>query len=710
MYSGSSISDMELGITVRHNHKQYYDLIAAFDIETSSGFMLDDGTVEAFSPTKYYQNKKYYEDTTKVSICYLWSVVVENKWKFIGRKIEDFLLFLNDLSEMIGDNMFIIYCHNLAFEAHFLANVIPDMTVFARHAHKPIYCTWRNVEFRCSYMLTRLSLDNWGESYKLGHHKMVGAIDYNIIRTPNTKLSQVDFDYNLTDNMVVVDGIRQYKERYKYVCKIPLTQTGIVRKEINRRMINEHTLHKKMVALIPSTLNEYVELMAIFGGGLTRANRLWAGTLLENLRSRDKASAYPFEMLDKKYPKTKFILTRDITPYQYNENYAYYLYIKLWGIKSVYWNTYLSISKCRNVRGSVCDNGRVLECDYLELVVNNIDYEIIIKSYSIKHYEIVWAKYALCGYLPDIYCRYLVELYEAKTKLKGDKDNEKIYAKIKEEINGCYGNFVTKLITDQIEYHDGYYIKKLLDDNIFEDLVSKQKGQRYKANFSYAQGVYVPAYQRKSLWDNVYMLDDDIVYMDTDSTKYFPSFKSEAFFTVLNERIIDRHLSIARRLDIDVDRLSPRDINGNKHPIGVYEVEENYRQFITLGAKRYAYVDDNNNIHIAVSGVSKDKGAKQLNDINEFKDGLIFDLEHSGKMVMHYQDEPILVNWNKGQYDEYVSEYTFGICGQPIEYNLSIQPHYKDILADCYSTRSKILIEKYKQIGELIENEKRNVL
>ena len=51
-----------------------------------------------------------------------------------------------------------------------------------------------NIEFRCSYMLTRLSLETWGK--QLGVEKLVGFVDYEKLRTPLTPLTQEDLDYS----------------------------------------------------------------------------------------------------------------------------------------------------------------------------------------------------------------------------------------------------------------------------------------------------------------------------------------------------------------------------------------------------------------------------------------------------------------------------------------------------------------------------------
>lgn len=45
-------------------------------------------------------------------------------------------------------------------------------------------------------------------------------------------------------------------------------------------------------------------------------------------------------------------------------------------------------------------------------------------------------------------------------------------------------------------------------------------------------------------------------------------------------------------------------MNGERHYIGVFESDGHYKQFITQGAKRYAYIKDDGKMGVTVAGVS----------------------------------------------------------------------------------------------------------
>ena len=72
------------------------------------------------------------------------------------------------------------------------------------------------------------------------------------------------------------------------------------------------------------------------------------------------------------------------------------------------------------------------------------------------------------------------------------------------------------------------------------------------------------------------------------------------------------------------------DMHGKRHYIGVFEPDGHYKQFITQGAKRYAYIDDSGKMGVTVAGVSKaineDTGktfaVEELRTLKRFKPGM----------------------------------------------------------------------------------------
>lgn len=103
---------------------------------------------------------------------------------------------------------------------------------------------------------------------------------------------------------------------------------------------------------------------------------------------------------------------------------------------------------------------------------------------------------------------------------------------------------------------------------------------------------YTTAYARKQLQDAIKLCGEQIVYVDTDSVKTV----GPVNISILNDKL----RQTAERMGAFAD-----DMHGKRHYIGLFEDDGHYQQFITQGAKRYAYIDDSGKMGITVAGVSK---------------------------------------------------------------------------------------------------------
>ena len=126
------------------------------------------------------------------------------------------------------------------------------------------------------------------------------------------------------------------------------------------------------------------------------------------------------------------------------------------------------------------------------------------------------------------------------------------------------------------------------------------------------------------------IVGDDFVYCDTDSVKFIVSDK---YNKIVEE--INNYNDNLKALSISNNGMAI-DSKGKTHYLGVYEYEETYKRFKTLGAKKYVYEDSENELHITIAGVPKKAGAKELKCIENFKTGFIF--SHTGKLESLYND------------------------------------------------------------------------
>lgn len=650
------------------------DDIMCFDIETSSGFLhKDSDTLEPYLG----KSKKYYEDCKKFAICYVWQFSINDN-VFWGRTLEDFKDFLQEL-EYYEPHKKIVYIHNFSFEFQFLINVLQFDYVFARQTRKPLFAEWSTYQFRCSYFLTNMSLATWAEQRKLSVQKLVGDLDYTILRTPKTKLTNTELAYCFNDVLVMYFGLLQYKEKYGHIIDIPFTQTGEVRKEVIDRMnvSSEYKYRKRCIKLIPETIKDYALLCDCFMGGYTHSNAVHTNVVLDNVRGKDISSSYPVVMCLEKYPMTYFEETIPCDDYFNNDNYSYIITFDVEHLRSKRWNTWLSFSKCAKIKGYSLDNGRVLKADYVQLSLTNIDYEMFQLCYDFDNLNIIGFRVSSNEYLSSTFVKYILELYGNKTTLKGIKEKEPLYMKSKQYINSMYGMMVTKNITDTIEFEEDRWKKELLNEKNFYTKIASEKKKLSKTFGAFQFGVWVTAYARRNLWRGILALDYNVAYCDTDSIKYIDC--DTDFFERYNKEIERRENIRADMLGIPRDKFCPMDKNGIPHRLGIFEDDGQYKKFKTLGAKKYCYVDNDNKLHMTVSGVRK-SAVSQLRDIEDFKDGTVFDVEHAQKLIMTYVDDMTPIVWNKGQYDEFYSNYQHGICTQPTTYSLSINDDYETIL------------------------------
>lgn len=680
------------------------DDIMCFDIETSSGFLhKDKHELEPYTG----KSQKYYRECIKFSLCYIWQFSINDNI-FYGRTLEDFADFLHEL-ELYEPHKKTIYVHNLAYEFAFLINVLKFDYVFARDKRKPIFCTYSTYEFRCSYFLTRMSLDTWAHEKKLPVKKLVGNLDYTVLRTPLTKLTTLELDYCFHDVLVMYYGLLQYKDKYLHVIDIPYTQTGEVRQEVRKRMNipSELKYRQRCIALIPPTLSEYKRQVDIFAGGYTHASCIYSNRVIHDVDSWDIASSYPIVMVLEKFPMTKFEKVTPCEKYFNSDKWAFMITIKVEKLKSKRFNTWLSFSKCKEIKNYKLDNGRVISADYCMVSMTNVDYDIFKQCYTCDTIDIIDFRVSKVGYLSDTFVKYVLELYNNKTQYKGLDEYIATYSQSKQYINSMFGMMVTRIFTDDITFNADCHKweKELLNNASYLDKISHERKKISKVFSAYQFGAWVTAYARRNLWLGILALDRYTIYCDTDSIKCTQN--DSTFFETYNANIERRSNERADMLNISRDKFIPKDRFGIEHRLGIFDYEGTYYDFKTLGAKKYIYgglydkfahveKKPRKELHMTVSGVRK-KAVEQINKIDDFKDSLVFDVEHAKKLLMTYVDDMQTITWNKGKYDQYTAHYKHGIVAQPTTYSMSMTTEYLQLIMENKRLQTEVLKNETKE-------------
>ena len=667
---------------IRGKRKFYDANIYTFDIETSSYYVLDGKVYPAVTYDNLSDKEK--QRAIKRSHMYIWMFGI-NDIVYYGRTWDELKLFLKRLDNHISDRKY-VFIHNLAFEFQYLKSNFHFSEVQARKSHKVITAIMSeyNIMLKCSYMMSNVALKYLPKIFNLPVEKKVGDLDYSKIRNPNTPLSEKELGYCEYDCLVLYHYILKELQVYEDVKHIPSTITGKVRRELQDLTRTNFKYRRIVYKAINTNPIIYNRLCEAFLGGYTHANWIYADEVLKNVDSYDIASSYPYVLVTQKYPNSEFRSCKIKRREEMSKRLAYLLVVRFKNVKCKYFNNFISASKCRNLRGAKYDNGRLIEAKEFEMTLTDIDFYFFLDTYDLE-YEILECYYASKNYLPKTLIEFILDKYVGKTSLKGVEGREMEYGRIKGMYNSIYGMSVTNNIRDEVKYYDndGTWEEVPLTN---EEIIEKLKSEKKKSFLSFAYGVWVTAYARDNLLRRVIANDDYVVYCDTDSCKLVEGYDKNVFIDY-NKSVEERINFVAKVLKLDVNKYAPSDIKGNVHMMGLFEKECNYEEFITQGAKKYAYKIDGN-IHITVAGVPK-KGAAALKSLDDFRDNFVFNYKDTEKNLVLYTEEqsPIEVTDYLGL--NYLVTDKSGCCILPNTYKLSKSLDYANLVSDDSSARAR---------------------
>lgn len=640
------------------NKKECVSNIASvFDIEASSFYKNNEtGQVQYEQPEKI-------KNWSKCGCMYAWVFGINGKC-IRGRTWEEFENVLEKCISKYNLNInrrLVIYVHNLSYEFQWMKHRFEWYKVFSVESRKPVYAVTKSgIEFRCSYLLSGYSLKKVGENlvtYKV--NKLVGDLDYELIRHSNTPLSNKEWGYILNDGLVVMAYIQELIEQYGYIKNLPYTKTGFVRKLCVENCLKGPNGYKydKYIKYLKMTPSEYEQLKRTYAGGSTHANHNKVGKVQYNVSSFDFTSSYPAVMLSEKFPMSppkKIHITSKEDFYMYLKKYCCMFEVVFYNIKAkIDYEHYISKSWCHIAEDYLLDNGRIREAGKIQISITEQDYFIIEKMYEWDKMTIGNFKVFHKDYLPKEIIMTVLELYRNKTMLKGVEGKEVEYLSSKGMINSVYGMCVTDPCKDEAIYEEGkdWYINKpSLEQMIYLYNVSNTRC------LYYPWGVWVTAYARRNLFSGIFEFKDDYIYSDTDSIKVINKDNHLEYFKRYNDKVQEKIKRCLTTHKINYNLALPKTIKGVEKPLGVWDYEGDYTRFKTLGAKRYMYEQDNK-IHITISGVQKEAGVNYLyykyktNDkiFTAFQENLVFPATYidkknckhngSGKLCHTYIDK-----------------------------------------------------------------------
>lgn len=654
---------------VRHKKEDYSTNIYALDIETSTVFIDANGKQHQWQNPYNEEQRTMYKNCHKYAFMYLWQFaikkIIEDKiYILYGRTWEEYGDLLNRIEE-VDKYIKKIWVHNLSYEYQFLLNIDETLQPFARATRKVLNAKsskW-NVHYFCTLALTNLKLEKLPQFYGTPTQKLVDNMNYDIIRTSDTELTQDVLDYAENDVIILCEIIQKECEKYGNVTKIPMTSTSKIRKEIKQLFAGDMKHYKQVMWASPKTADGFKLLMDCYAGGYTHANCYTAGNIIENIKHVDFASSYPAVLVYEKYPQNEF-KKLPFKPKSYydldTENYAYIFKFKAKNVKSKYENNFISYSKAKNVKlGNTkanedfevyIDNGRIITCDYMELTCTDVDFFTYLKAYEMDIVECE-IYYSFKYYLPKKLVLYILDLYHKKATLKDAPAF--IYNNIKAGLNGIYGCSVTNNIASEVIFDINNYNEEtgrkeiwkmgnpLTDEEIEEQLKYQYFEPTKCRNFlPICVGVWCSAYARANLLNTVMQIEDAgarVHYCDTDSIFADNTKTVQKIIDKVNADIVDKIEKICYTKSIDIELTRPTH-NGKTYQLGIFTDEDdtggNLKSF---GAKKYA-VEHNGKIKTTISGVAK-SACKYINTLDDFEIGFLFDEKMSGKKTLFYNDE-----------------------------------------------------------------------
>ena len=685
---GDSVDNLLYNTTRKYNYHtkasiEYLNIECSFDIETTS---------------------TYTKDGKKFSFMYLWGFGMGEHGEYLsyGRTWEEFKELLDYISNELNihiNRRLVIYVHNLGYEFQFFRNLFEWETVFSVDDRKPIKAlTKSGFEFRDSYILSGYNLESLADNLvKHKNKKLVGNLDYSLIRHYKTDITDEELEYMENDVTIILNYINEQIEQYGNITKIPLTNTGRVREYVKHKCYynegkskyksskSKRNNYRLIMESLTLKSDEYLKLKRTFMGGFTHSNPIHTDKVLEGVHSIDFTSSYPSVMIAEQFPMgrgftpTKEEILKNGYDY-YLDNFCCIINISVQNLKNVFiYDSYLSVSKCKIEGEKLINNGRVFSAEYLNTYLTDIDYTIFKRCYSWDRIQIHDLICYPKGYLPKPIIESILELYQDKTTLKGVELKEVEYLLSKGMLNSIYGMTVTDIVKDEITYDDEWGVETASIEDEIENY--NQKKSRF---LFYPWGVWVTAYARRNLWLGILSFKEDYIYSDTDSIKFFNYEKHIEFINGYNKMVINKQLKTLEYYNLNPNLLNPKTVKGDSKPLGVWDFEGYYTRFKTLGAKRYL-VEEDEKLYLTVAGLSKMNGVnymiKQCNNefskvFDMFTDELTIPKENTGKNTHTYIDEPItetIVDY-KGLGETVTS--LSGVHLEPTSFSLSLSDYF----------------------------------
>lgn len=533
------------------------------------------------------------------------------------------------------------------------------------------YCDIQFMETEC---LVKKSLKEWAHDEELP----VELLEDNIfdIKTPNTKLTDEETEAEIRKALCINYGVQKFKHRFNHLSNIPLTNTGIVRRELEEIVCanekwgedEKHGENEKAYGSRWSRLcarvnrnmkpEDYARLRQLFTGGWCGTSRFDCFRVLRDVDAYDIRSAYPAVMCHMRFPVTefekipqnqwnKYLNEEDVLAFDRKEAwYGHFVFYNLESKSNIdYWPFYKYRPQRTDEDEIRVHDGRLISCKgAFEVYLTDLDFQMFKKFYNFDKVETLDMWKSQTSLLPECLIKTILKWFKLKSELPKDSRERD---EVKTKLNSAYGIFVTRLYDDDCVFYEGWRTH-YLDGKLFKDKHDRISSLRTIG--SYQIGVWVTAWERFILGG---LINDTTYYGDTDSL--FGNFDEDKFkewHMFLNKR---RREICKIYESIDADDFGK---------LGYMEKEHHFEEFKMIGQKRYSgnyYEDGVLKIKNTIAGLPKENAGIKIKTPKDLSERLEWDKEESGLLTKAYNDKQPSCKWTDRDGNVYWSKgVTFG--------------------------------------------------
>lgn len=629
--------------------------------------------------------------------CYHWQMSF-GRLTIGGRTLESMSEFFRFVIGRIpyGVRLLCFDC-NLGYEFQFCKHywgAIGMSHLFTKEKRQPLRVIVGNrIELRECLGLFGNNLAQIGKNYSKVP-KLVGDLDYDLVRLSNTPLSRKERDYCENDVQILSYlGEYVFEHFYGENPTLPMTATGIIRNKVKRELGESLPFEKMRIqSELPDETTYNMFRNYLFRGGICGTNARYMNKVLNNVVCADFTSDYPACMNHYRFPDGALM---EISPSEFMEykDIPYIAMIEFHDLRSKTTHSLMSVHKALDFdfkrEDYTLDNNRVFKAKEITFIVNDIDFTALCKAYSfdVNKTRIIKA-WRLDRYkrLPRHVLNVLNSEYLKKEELKRDGKKDTLeYADSKKIVNGIFGMCVTAIYNEEFDFYNDDIEPKMCEDGT---IYKKGYGEAIQNVFlNPFWGFWITSYARALLIDIITKFPDPIVQYDTDSIYYL---KDHPSTPALEKYIADYNADI-----FDLNKII---FDGNPHfrDLGAWEIEKPYKRFKGLGSKRYMVQTEDGKIKTTVAGCRKGTIEEQFDynvmngcippdaDIFDyFTNGMTIDKNHSHKLASVYVDDYDGEKYRVIEFTDYDNRkekiiLSSAIVLEPTEFTLGVDPDHID--------------------------------